>query len=117
MATKTHVDRATDRLTSKATGGATNRATQGSRRKTVVVLPLELAAQIDGQVGAKHRQRFVIENCLKELRRLEQMEAVRGAAGAWRHEDHPELAENSNEWQSGMRRQWSERQAREEGEE
>ncbi len=54
---------------------------------------MELAAEIDGRVRVRNRQKFVIENCMKELRRLDQVEAIRQATGAWRKEDHPELAE------------------------
>lgn len=103
---------ATKRTTSKATHERTGQSPGRAAHKTVVVLPPDLASEIDEKVGARNRQKFVIENCVKELRRLEQLEAIREATGAWRQEAHPELEANSVEWQERMRRQWDGRAPR-----
>ena len=51
-------------------------------------------------VPARERTRFVEEMLLRELRRLKLREAIKNAYGAWKDEDHPELAtfEDINRW-------------------
>jgi hypothetical protein len=51
-------------------------------------------------IPARERTRFVEEILARELRRLKLREAIKNAYGAWRDEDHPELAsyEDINRW-------------------
>ena len=51
-------------------------------------------------VPPRERTRFVEEVLARELRRLKLREAIKNAYGAWKDEDHPELAtfEDVNRW-------------------
>jgi len=51
-------------------------------------------------VPAHERARFVEAALARELRRLKLREAIKNAYGAWKDEDHPELAtfEDVNRW-------------------
>jgi hypothetical protein len=51
-------------------------------------------------IPARERTRFVEEVLARELRRLKLREAIKNAYGAWKDEDHPELAtfEDVNRW-------------------
>jgi len=45
----------------------------------------------------------------REIRRREQRGALREAAGSWKNEDHPELAEGADKWVQHMRQQSAKR--------
>ncbi len=51
-------------------------------------------------IPARERTRFVEEILARELRRLKLREAIKNSYGAWKDEDHPELAtfEDVNHW-------------------
>jgi hypothetical protein len=51
-------------------------------------------------VPARERTRFVEEILARELRRRKLKAALKASAGAWKDEDHPELAafEDVNRW-------------------
>jgi hypothetical protein len=51
-------------------------------------------------IPARERTRFVEEVLARELRRLKLREAIRNSYGAWKDEDHPELAtfDDVNRW-------------------
>jgi hypothetical protein len=51
-------------------------------------------------VPARERTRFVEEIIARELRRRKLKAALKASAGAWKDEDHPELAtfEDVNRW-------------------
>ncbi len=51
-------------------------------------------------IPARERTRFVEEILARELRRLKLREAIKNAYGAWKDDDHPELAtfEDVNRW-------------------
>ena len=55
---------------------------------------------------AQHKRRaaFIVEVVERELRRREQLDALREAAGSWQDEAHPELAEGGDKWVREMRR-------------
>ena len=40
----------------------------------------------------------------EKLMRLRQVEALKGAAGAWKDKDHPELKQGAANWVSKLRR-------------
>jgi hypothetical protein len=51
-------------------------------------------------IPARERTRFVEEILARELRRLKLRGAIKNSYGAWKDEDHPELAtfEDVNRW-------------------
>ena len=58
----------------------------------MVPIPQRIAAGIDKIAGQKHRTHFIVEVLETELLRREQLAALEGAAGCWKDENHPELA-------------------------
>lgn len=71
--------------------------------RTLVPIPQQLAAAIDKVAGQKQRAAFIINLVEREIRRREQLDALREAAGSWKDEDHPELAEGADKWVRGIR--------------
>lgn len=77
--------------------------------RTLVPIPPSIAAEIDKIAGQKHRTRFIVELLESEIRRREQLRALEEAAGCWKDEDHPELANGAETWVRKMRRQSEDR--------
>jgi hypothetical protein len=73
--------------------------------RTLVPIPQHLAAAIDKLAGPKQRAAFIISLVEREIRRREQREALREAAGSWKDEEHPELAEGADKWVRQMRQE------------
>lgn len=63
------------------------------RHRILVQLPEDVARGIDKLVGSRKRAAFVAEQLRIELKRRQQLAALDAAAGTWKDEDHPELAE------------------------
>jgi hypothetical protein len=74
-------------------------------RRAHVVLPVDLVADIDKLVGKRGRSAFLTEVARREIMIRRQREALRNAAGAWKDEDHPELAHGAAEWVRQLRAQ------------
>jgi hypothetical protein len=55
-------------------------------------LPKDVVEDLRRHVPAGQRTRFVSQVLARELRRLKLKAAIEASAGAWRDEDHPELA-------------------------
>jgi len=64
-----------------------------NKAKAHLVFPEDLLESIDKLVGKRKRSKFVVEAARKELKRIQFLQALQEAAGAWRDEDHPELVE------------------------
>jgi hypothetical protein len=77
-------------------------------------LPKDLVEDLRRYVPARARTQFVIDTLSQELRRVRLKEALKASAGAWKDEDHPELAtpEDIDRWiEEGRRtltRNWDE---------
>jgi hypothetical protein len=71
--------------------------------RTLVPIPPQVAAQIDKIAGQGHRTEFIVDVLEREIRRREQLAALEAAAGSWKDEDHPELANGSEAWVRQMR--------------
>ena len=74
-------------------------------KRTHIVIPEQLAAQIDRVVGSRGRSRFLAQAAEKELMRLRQIKALKTGAGAWKDEDHPELKDGAAAWVAKLRRE------------
>ncbi len=75
-----------------------------SRAKAHIVMPEEVLREIDRFVGKRKRSQFVAAAARKELQRLRLERALAEAAGAWKDEDHPELAKVGTErWVRDLR--------------
>jgi hypothetical protein len=77
--------------------------------RTLVPIPPRVAAEIDKIAGRGHRAEFIISLLESEIRRRDQLSALMEAAGSWKDEDHPELANGSEAWIRQMREESSAR--------
>ncbi len=75
------------------------------RRRILVHLPEDVADGIDKLVGSRKRAAFVAEQLRYELQRRQQLAALDAAAGTWKDEDHPELAEGGAAYVQKIRAQ------------
>ena len=67
-------------------------------RTAHVALPVDVVADIDRLVGKRSRSAFLTELAQREIKIRRQREALREAAGAWKSEGHPELAQGAAAW-------------------
>ena len=74
-------------------------------KRTHIVIPEDLVAQIDTIVGKRGRSSFLTQAAEKELMRLRQLKAIEAAAGSWKDKDHPELKRGAAKWVDKLRRQ------------
>jgi hypothetical protein len=78
-------------------------------KRTHIVIPQELVAEIDTVVCKRGRSAFLTQAAEKELLRLRQMKALGAAAGSWKDEDHPELRQRAAKWVKKLRREYDRR--------
>jgi hypothetical protein len=62
-------------------------------------------AEIDKMVSQEKREDFLVELAKREIKLNRQRQAIQDAAGAWKPEDHPELAEGSGKWVREIRQE------------
>ena len=62
-----------------------------------------MVADIDKIVGKRGRSAFLTELAQREIKIRRQREALREAAGTWKNEDHPELAQGAAVWVRQLR--------------
>ena len=62
-------------------------------RSAHVILPVDVVAEIDKLVGKRGRSAFLAELAQREIKLRHQCEVLQETAGAWKTEDHPELAQ------------------------
>ena len=72
-------------------------------KRTHIVIPEELALQIDAVAGKRGRARFVTDAVSQQLKQYRQLKALRETTGAWRDEDHPELAQGAERFVRTLR--------------
>jgi hypothetical protein len=60
---------------------------------SIIKIPDELAGEIDRLAGPKKRSAYAVGILWKDIQRSRQRAALKSTRGAWKHEDHPELAE------------------------
>jgi metal-responsive CopG/Arc/MetJ family transcriptional regulator len=76
---------------------------KSASKRAHIVLPADLAAEIDTLVGKRGRSAFLAEIARDEIMRRKQRDALKTSAGAWRDKDHPELKQGSASWVRKMR--------------
>jgi hypothetical protein len=80
--------------------------------RTHIVLPAELAKDIDELAGPRGRSAFIVETAAKEVRRRKLLAFLQSDEPAWLDENHPELAEmGTAEWVRSLRNESSVRLA------
>ena len=72
-------------------------------RRTHVIIPDQLIAEIDNLVGKRGRSQFLVGAATYEVKRQRQLAALRAATGAWKLADHPELKAGSVAYQRKLR--------------
>jgi Arc/MetJ-type ribon-helix-helix transcriptional regulator len=78
-------------------------------KRTHIVIPQQLVAEIDTLVGKRGRSAFLTQAAEKELTRLRQIKALESAAGSWKDKDHPELREGAAKWVKKLRQEYDQR--------
>ncbi len=71
----------------------------------MVPYPAEVIAEIDKIVSHGKRTAFLVELAVREIKLSRQRQALRGAVGAWKAEDHPELAGGAATWVHEIRQE------------
>jgi hypothetical protein len=71
----------------------------------MVPYPPEVIAEIDKIVSQGKRTAFLVELAKREIKLNRQRRALRAATGAWKAEDHPELAGGAASWVRGIRQE------------
>lgn len=60
-------------------------------KRTHIVIPEQVAKEIDALVGKRGRSSFLTEIAWIEVRRLRMVNVLEEASGVWKDKDHPEL--------------------------
>lgn len=66
--------------------------------RVMVPYPADLIEQIDELVSDGKRNAFLLDLARREVKLHRQKKALRAAVGAWKAEDHPELAGGAANW-------------------
>ena len=69
-----------------------------------IVIPENLAREIDRMVGKRGRSKFLTQAAEQELKRLRMLQALQRAAGSWKDKDHPELRLGAARWVAKLRK-------------
>ena len=77
--------------------------TRNATKRAHVILPVDVVADIDKLVGKRGRSAFLTELAQREIKIRRQREVLLETAGAWKAEDHPELAQGAVAWVRQMR--------------
>jgi len=64
----------------------------------MVPYPPDVIAEIDKIVSRGKRTAFLVELAKREIKLNRRRRALRAATGAWKAEDHPELAGGAAKW-------------------
>lgn len=78
---------------------------------SVIKIPEELALELDRLAGAEHKARtdYVVDVLWRDVRRNRQRDALKLSAGAWKSENHPELAQGGAAYVEQIRSEHDER--------
>jgi metal-responsive CopG/Arc/MetJ family transcriptional regulator len=79
------------------------------QKRTHVILPEDLLAEVDELVGHRGRSAFLTEILSREVQRRKLLVALQEARGSWKTEDHPELAHGSETFLEQLRSENEER--------
>jgi metal-responsive CopG/Arc/MetJ family transcriptional regulator len=86
-------------------------------QKITVTLPRALLHRLDEHVAPRSRGRFIAEAIEERLALEEQSAALEEAAGAWSHENHPDLETEAeiDGWLADLRGTWARSEASDRG--
>lgn len=80
-------------------------------KRTHIVIPEQLAQEIDTLVGKRGRSSFLTEAAWKEVRRRRMLNAIELATGSWKDKDHPELKAGATKYVERLRKETDKRLA------
>jgi hypothetical protein len=78
-------------------------------KRTHIVIPQQLVAEIDRVVGKRGRSTFLTQAAENVIMRLRQIKALEAAAGSWKDKDHPELKQGAAKWVKKLRKEYDRR--------
>ena len=81
----------------------TESVSKPASKRAHVILPVDVVADIDKLVGKRGRSAFLTEAAERALKLSRQRLALRECAGAWKTENHPELAKGAAAWVRQLR--------------
>lgn len=73
-------------------------------KRTHILLPKDLAREIDAIAGRRGRSAFLVETAREAVRRSKLLGFLESDAG-WKDADHPELAQGAGNWVRKVRRE------------
>jgi hypothetical protein len=73
-------------------------------KRTHILLPEDLAREIDAIAGRRGRSAFLVETAREAVRRTKLLGFLEGTAG-WKDAEHPELAHGVGNWVRQIRRE------------
>jgi hypothetical protein len=83
------------------------------KHRTNLVLPADLAAQIEELAGKRGRNAYIVANIQAAVRRDRLLQFLSNPEPVWKDEDHPELAKlGTVAWLKKQRAQKSDRRKR-----
>ena len=71
----------------------------------MIPYPAEVIAEIDKIVNDGNRTAFLVDLAKREIKLNRQRNALCAAKGAWKPEDHPELAQGAAQWVRDIRQE------------
>jgi hypothetical protein len=74
-------------------------------RRAHILLPEDLAREIDALAGRRGRSAFLVETAREEVRRRKLLRFLEQDSPTWREEDHPEMAKGTAKWVRNLRRE------------
>ena len=74
-------------------------------KRTHILLPAELAREIDAIAGRRGRSAFLVKTAEEAVRRAKLLRVLEGDKPIWKDEDHPELAKGSASWVRKIRKE------------
>ena len=77
--------------------------------QSVIKIPDTLAHELDRLAGTRRRTAYAVDVLWRDVRRNKQREALKLSAGAWKTEDHPELAQGGAAYVDQIRSEPDER--------
>jgi hypothetical protein len=74
-------------------------------KRAHILLPEDLAREIDAVAGSRGRSAFFIETAWDAIRRRKLLKFLKSEEPVWRDANHPELKEGSAKWVKGLRQE------------
>jgi metal-responsive CopG/Arc/MetJ family transcriptional regulator len=74
-------------------------------RRAHILLPEDLAREIDALAGRRGRSAFLVETAREEVRRRKLLRFLEEESPAWREQDHPELAKGAARFVRELRKE------------